>query len=348
MTESLDVLLASGHSYFLAHQYDQAIGPLSQFLGNRPAHFGALYLRGECLFRIGRHSEALADFHHAAKIKPLDVLNLYSMARAHLALGQRAEAVERARAAAEAGPRFGPAHELLARINLPGPYYTKVLAYIHQQLCPKTYVEIGVFKGDSLGVVRPETISLGVDPDPDMSAPPAPNRRIYTMTSDAFFANHDVRTELGGRAVELAFIDGMHQFEYALRDFMNLEPCCARDGTILVHDVYPLDEITARRERLTEFWSGDIWRLVLALKKYRPDLDVRVIATAPTGLGMIRNLNPDSGVIRASYDRIVREFLGVDFSILEGRQAEMLNLFPNDPERVRSLLGSVKTPFMHA
>ena len=43
------------------------------------------------------------------------------------------------------------------------------------------------------------------------------------MTSDDFFASHDLAQVLGGRPVDLAYIDGMHQFEFALRDFMNLE-----------------------------------------------------------------------------------------------------------------------------
>lgn len=339
MTESLDVLLTSARSYFLARRYDEAIKPLNQFLSSQPAHFGALHLRGACLFRTGQHAQALADFARAAKTNPHDVNNQYMLARAHWTLGQQTEAVEHARVAAEAGPRFGPAHELLARIDMPGPYYTKVLAYVHEQLRPSTYVEIGIFKGDSLVMVRPETNALGIDPDPDLSTPPAPNWRIYAMTSDDFFANHDVREELGGRAVELAFIDGMHHFDFALRDFMNLEPHCTRGATVLVHDAYPLDEKTARRERVTEFWSGDIWRLILALKRHRPDLDVHVIATAPTGLGVIRNLDPGSNVIRENYDRIVSEFLDLEFGVLEGRKAELLNLFPNDPDRIRTLLG---------
>ena len=103
--------------------------------------------------------------------------------------------------------------------------------------------------------------------------------------------------ELGGKAVDLAFIDGMHLFEYALRDFSNLERLCTPHSTILVHDCYPLDRQTADRERTTLFWSGDIWRLILLLKKYRPDLEINVIAAPPTGLGVIRNLDPASRVI---------------------------------------------------
>src|SRR5256885_12302956 len=47
------------------------------------------------------------------------------------------------------------------------------------------------------------------------------------------FAEHDLSKELGGRPVDLAFIDGMHLFEFALRDFVNLERYCAPGSTIL-------------------------------------------------------------------------------------------------------------------
>jgi hypothetical protein len=42
------------------------------------------------------------------------------------------------------------------------------------------------------------------------------------MTSDDYFATHDLSKDLGG-AVAFAFIDGLHSFEQALRDFSNIE-----------------------------------------------------------------------------------------------------------------------------
>jgi hypothetical protein len=130
----------------------------------------------------------------------------------------------------------------------------------------------------------------------------------------------------------------MHQFEFALRDFMNIEALCAPSSTILIHDVYPLDARTAARERATDFWSGDIWRLVLLLRRHRPDLSVRTIGAAPTGLALVRNLDPKSSYIRDHLDALIAEYLAVDFSVLDGRKAEQLALFPNDWSQVRALL----------
>ena len=92
---------------------------------------------------------------------------------------------------------------------------------------------------------------------------------MFALTSDDFFAQQDVRSAFGGRALDLAFIDGMHRFEFALRDFINIERLCSANSVILMHDCYPLDARTAQRERQTGFWSGDIWRLVMLLREQR-------------------------------------------------------------------------------
>jgi len=99
-----------------------------------------------------------------------------------------------------------------------------------------------------------------------------------------------------------------------------------------------LSRRTAERERRTSFWSGDIWRLVLLLRKYRPDLGVKVIGTAPTGLGVVRGLDPDSSVLRDNYDAIVGEFLALDYSVLDADKPGMLALYPNDREKVKAIL----------
>jgi len=76
----------------------------------------------------------------------------------------------------------------------------------------------GVDQGQSFEIATPETLALGVDPNPCVRKALKPNQRVFAETSDDFFDNHDVIAELGGKTLELAFIDGMHQFEIALRD----------------------------------------------------------------------------------------------------------------------------------
>jgi methyltransferase family protein len=228
-------------------------------------------------------------------------------------------------------------HQRLAAAELGGESYLALLARLHAYLQPRTYVEIGVSTGSSLVLAGAETEALGIDPAPRLEHVLGPRMRVFAETSDAFFAGRDLRAQLGGRAVELAFIDGMHLFEFALRDFMNLERHCSRQGAILLHDCYPLDEATASRERRTVFWSGDVWRALLALKKYRPELRIALLAAPPSGLAVLRGLDPGSRVLAERYDEIVADLKSVPYGALEGRKAEMLNLVPGDWETARSL-----------
>ena len=132
----------------------------------------------------------------------------------------------------------------------------------------------------------------------------------------------------------------MHLFGFALRDFVNIERYCGRRSICLVHDCFPLDERTAGLDRATRFWSGDVWKLILCLKKYRPDLEVHTIAAAPTGLAVIRGLDPGSTILRDRMDRICEEFADLPYSVLRDDKNRKLNLVRNDWPTVRALLGS--------
>jgi hypothetical protein len=225
-----------------------------------------------------------------------------------------------------------------AQARCPGDWYFKVLTRVYEAVRPRTYLEIGVATGESLRLVPAPTLAVGIDPEPRIAGPLAPNQRVFAETSDAFFAAHDVRAEFGGLPIDLAFIDGMHHFEYALRDFANVERHCTPQSTILIHDTYPLDRATAERDRQRMFWTGDIWRLVLLLKRHRPALAIHTIATAPTGLTLIRNLDPGSRLLVERHDELVQEFLAVDYAAIEHDMPGALNLFPNDWGKVRALL----------
>ena len=226
----------------------------------------------------------------------------------------------------------------MSRLSLPGENYFRVLGRIHRHLRPRTYLEIGVSRGESLRLVQPQTRVLGIDPQPNLGRPPAANVRIYRETSDDFFAKYDAVAELGGAPVELAFIDGLHRFEFSLRDFLNVERTCTRSSVILIHDCYPLDARTAQREQVTGFWSGDVWRLVLLLRTERPDLVVRTIATPPTGLGLVLNPDPGSRVLSDRLAELTERYLAQDFSVLEGRQPQALGLIENRWAAIRELL----------
>jgi methyltransferase family protein len=157
------------------------------------------------------------------------------------------------------------------------------------------------------------------------------------MTSDEFFASHHVKSEFSGRPLDLAFIDGMHRFEYALRDFINIERYSAPATIVLVHDCYPLDGATSARDRVTKFWSGDAWKLIVCLKKYRPDLSVDVLAAPPTGLGVIRRLDRKSTLLQTRLESLYQEFVPLDYSAVASDKRGALGLLPGSWGTARRL-----------
>lgn len=188
--------------------------------------------------------------------------------------------------------------------------YVELLSLLHESLRPRTYVEIGVGWGRSLALARSETTSVGIDPRPKLRTVIPVRTRIFRLTSDEFFEGHDLKALLDGLPVDLAFIDGMHLFEFALRDFIHLERA-ARPGTVIaIHDCYPPNAEVATRERASRFWTGDVWKLIPCLREYRPDLTVTVADAPPTGLGLVTGLDPTSGLLEAQFAEIL-ERLGV-------------------------------------
>jgi tetratricopeptide (TPR) repeat protein len=298
----------------------------------------SLFLHAIALVNARRTRRARLQFALSSRLAPPTASALYAASLALERTGERDSAVRYCEEALARNPQLSEAHELLTGMFMYGESYLQVMDRMHEHLKPRTYIEIGVAEGTSIRLVRPGTSALGVDPEPKIAFALPQNVRVFAEPSDDFFARHDVRAELGGKPVELAFIDGMHHFEYALRDFMNLERLCLPASTILVHDCFPHDRRTAQRERETAFWSGDIWRLVLLLKKYRRNLSIHTIAAPPTGLLMIRNLDPSSNFIKHNLERLCEEFMRLDYGLLNKDRAGKLNLFPNDWNRIRALL----------
>lgn len=193
----------------------------------------------------------------------------------------------------EATPDFPGALTTLAQSLLPGPPYREVLNVLHQQLRPETYLEIGVEHGTTLQLARYSEVIVGVDPVERTVAHRLPTgARLYHQTSDAFFAEHTREDVLGARRVDLAFIDGMHWFEFVLRDFENVERWCHADSLLVLHDCLPVAPVAALRERRSSFWVGDCWKAVDHLRRERRDLKISIVPCYPSGLVMIENVAP--------------------------------------------------------
>jgi hypothetical protein len=268
--------------------------------------------------------------------------DLVGQAQRLLAGGHPGAAIAACREALRIEPDLLPAHICMARARLPGDDFLTHLSRFHELLRPAVYLEIGVDAGRTLCLARRPTLAIGVDPEAPAGGAFATETRLVALESDAFFASGRADAELSGRAVELAFIDGLHHFEQALRDLAHVEGRSRRDSVVLLHDCLPLDAATASRERRTGFWSGDVWKILPILAEHRPDLDVFVIPAYPTGLAVVTRLDPGSRVLEERAAKIEAEWRDREWSDAGGNP--MLPVIENDWEAVRRRLGSHRHP----
>jgi len=173
------------------------------------------------------------------------------------------------------------------------------LAELHRRLQPKTYLEVGVQSGASLVLAEAADLAIGIDPIGAREFLPANarnNQRIGAGTADQFFSQADRNVSLlpdRELQVDFAFIDGMHLFEYALRDFMNIERYCRGGSVVVFDDVLPRNQHEARRLEpgtpILGDWTGDVWKVAPVLEAHHtsPHLYLRLVDTQPTGVFVV-------------------------------------------------------------
>ncbi|MHB0980981.1 MAG: class I SAM-dependent methyltransferase [Thermoleophilia bacterium] len=210
--------------------------------------------------------------------------------------------------------------------------YLDVLAEMHATRRPRTYLEIGVSHGDSLRLAYEGTLCIGVDPEPNVPQDLTSRCHIESMTSDDFFASPRLPELLGDKTLDVAFIDGLHLFEFALRDFMNIEAHSREDSLIILHDCLPRDAETSSRERTTVHWTGDVWKLTLCLLEHRPDLEISLIDVPPSGLLFIRKPRPGDLTLRDNYAAIVEQFVPLGFEEWSRRKTDVMHRLTNTSE----------------
>jgi Methyltransferase domain len=180
------------------------------------------------------------------------------------------------------------------------------LAQMHRLTLPRSYLEIGINDGKSLALSR--TRSIGVDPEFKINVELECDVQLVKATSDDFFARSDAIAWFPEAVADLIFIDGLHLFEFALRDFINAEKVAHPGSVMVFDDMLPRTVEEAARGRRTKFWAGDVFKVALVLERYRPDLVVIPLDTTPTGLLLVVGLDPTSTVLQDNYDAVVAAF----------------------------------------
>jgi tetratricopeptide (TPR) repeat protein len=284
----------------------------------QPTPAMTLYCHGLILL-YRRHYTSAFDTAKAALAVAPDITILYALkGRIQTAMGELSGAYETFNQIQSLDPAFSGAGDslfvLAAEKEMPGADYYDWLQNFHQWLRPASYVEIGLGHGRSLALAGPDTKAIGIDPYQgfwerlNYACPYGP-ATLFPLTSDDFFKQYDLRQVMERETFDLGFIDGLHLFEQALKDFINLERYARKDSVILIHDCLPIAPIVAERERCTGFWTGDVWRIIPCLKAFRPDLKIMTIPTKPSGLGVVTNLDAGSTVLSDNYADIVRYYL---------------------------------------
>lgn len=196
---------------------------------------------------------------------------------------------------------------------------------IHERLLPRTYLSLGVDGPDSVAAALSTTRCVGVGPKEVDLERERTNAIFVAATSDDFFANHTTTDLVGRSSYDLVYIEGARLFERALRDFVNAEACSSSRSVVAIRGCAPKDAESASRVPNGSGWCGDVWKLVVALQKYRPDLRIQRTGTGPDSVSIISRLDAASVVLRERMPAILQEFLKLPF------EASML------PEPVASL-----------
>jgi len=179
----------------------------------------------------------------------------------------------------------------------------RILQTIVSKKKAKTYLEIGVDQGKVFEIIHGPT-KVGVDPvapAKKVKAVLGPRTKYFQKTSDDFF-DQDAKSEFKEK-IDVAFIDGLHEYKQVLKDINNTLEYLADDGVIIVHDCSPWTKAAAirafsfaeakeiaDRDQYKDWdggWTGDVWKAIGELKSTRGDLEVFVL-DCDCGLGVIR------------------------------------------------------------
>jgi hypothetical protein len=200
-----------------------------------------------------------------------------------------------------------------------------------------TYLEIGVLGGVVFFAVKCRR-KIAVDPEFKLNwkgklgeavrNPYNLNSSFHEMKSDDFFEREASRIFLKSK-LDIALVDGMHEFRYALNDVLNCLSYLNNNGVIIMHDCNPQTAEAAssfadwQRSSYEGYWNGDVWKVIHHLRQNKPELDV-FVADCDHGLGVI---TPKTGLVNnRPIPSADPEFL--TYEDLAKNREDLLNLQP--------------------
>jgi len=139
----------------------------------------------------------------------------------------------------------------------------------------KSYLEVGTNKGNNFRKVKCKSKEC-IDPAKRF------DKLTYHMTSDEAF-------KIIKKKYDIIFIDGLHLEEQVDKDILNSLNHLNKNGTIVIHDCNPSEEIDAGIKSPGKGlpWNGTVYKSIINLRYTREDLDVKVI-NMDYGCGVVR------------------------------------------------------------
>lgn len=206
----------------------------------------------------------------------------------------------------------------------------------------KSYLEIGVYKGDCFMAIKAPSM-VAVDPEmliPEdkrkkawkKDFPYIMSRKYIEATSDDFF-KVQAPVLYKRHPIDVAFVDGLHTYEQTVIDVENCLTYLANDGFIMMHDCSPPNEAAAYRAMslkevfdanppgFTGSWCGDVWKSVLHLRATHSDLEVCVL-DCDFGLGLVKRAKKEVPKLQLSIDEIA----SMPYSRFDADRKSLLNL----------------------
>ncbi|QDK83251.1 class I SAM-dependent methyltransferase [Spirosoma sp. KCTC 42546] len=209
-----------------------------------------------------------------------------------------------------------------------------VIQALMRQKGLKNYLEIGVENGHIFFRIK-SSFKVAVDPKFIFDAsrrfgkailnPYNLTNKYFEKTSDDFFAQ-DAQQVFAGITLQLALVDGMHEYLFALRDVENTLTYMGDDGVIIMHDCNPQTAGAAGRFEDWEVgeWNGDVWKTIIHLRSQRPDLNIFVL-DCDQGLGIVTRRKPESKL-----DFTPAQIQSLTYDDLVKDRKKLINLKPAD------------------
>jgi predicted O-methyltransferase YrrM len=148
---------------------------------------------------------------------------------------------------------------------------------------PNTYVELGLYEGETLQKVIPHAQNIyGVDLKNNSYLinlkSQYPNINLIFDYTDNFFKDFNT-------GIDMIFIDADHCFESVKMDFENALERLNPGGIIILHDTDPDSD-----SLFPSVWCGDSYKIVEFIEK-KDDLNIVTIPIESPGLSIITKKN---------------------------------------------------------